>query len=351
MTNKSLIIFTPGFAADEQDSTCIPALQQFVLEVKKLRPDLKLRVFSLHYPFTARNYLWNGIECYSFGGKNRGGIFGFFLRARAKRHLRKITQQESVQAILSIWMLDCAMISETLSRELNIPHFCWMHGQDARPGNKFVMKIKPKPRHVIAISDLLQKEFEKNYGIKAAHVIENGVGEEIFPEFNSGERRIDVLGVGSLSSHKNYSLFIDVVAQLKKEFPQIKVMLIGEGPQRKMLENKISSSGLNETIEMKGSIPRKDVLQYMSDAKVFLHTSEYEGSSGVIVEALYSGCCVVSTISLSLNPVKNIEPGASAEELKSKIVSLLSGKIQHERVIYNTMRHSAEKLLQIILQD
>jgi glycosyltransferase involved in cell wall biosynthesis len=265
--------------------------------------------------------------------------------------LKKIIREENVQAILSIWMLDCAMVSEFLSKELNIPHFCWMHGQDARSGNKFVNKIKPKSERVMAISDLLQKEFEKNYGIKAAYVIENGVGEEIFPEFNSGDRKIDVLGVGSLNSNKNYSLFIDVIAQLKTEFPQLKAMLIGDGSQRKMLENRIDALGLREIVEMKGSVPRNEVLHHMSKAKIFLHTSNYEGSSGVIMEALYSGCYVVSTISLSLKPVKNLELASNAEELKAKIASLLSGKIQPERVVYNTMRNSAEKMLSVILKD
>jgi glycosyltransferase involved in cell wall biosynthesis len=351
LSNKTILIFSPGFAENEQDSTCIPALQQFVLEAKKIRPDLELKVFSLHYPFTEGSYLWNGVECYSFGGKNRGGFYGIYLRYKVKKHLKKVIQEGNAQALLSIWMLDCANIAEKLSRSMNVRHFCWMHGQDARPGNKFVSKIKPKPEQVIAISDILQKEFHRNYGIRSEYVIENGIGEEIFPEFNSGERPIDVLGVGSLTSHKNYSLFVDVIAQLKREFPQLNAMLIGDGPQRAMLQDKIDSLGLNSSLKLTGSIPRREVLKYMNNAKVFLHTSSYEGSSGVIIEALYSGCNVVSTISVSLKPVKNVELSGEQSGLVQKIASLLREKdMLHERVTYNTMRNSAEQLLSVILK-
>lgn len=351
LKTKTLIIFSPGFAENEQDSTCIPALQQFVIELRKLRPDLRLKVLSLHYPFVEKDYLWNGIECRSFGGRNRGGIYGIFLRKKVKKYLRNFVAKERVSAILSIWMLDCALMAQQISNELNVPHFCWMHGQDARPGNKFVSKVKPRAEQVIAISDILQREFEKNYGIHSKYVIENGIGEEIFPEFNSGERAIDVIGVGSLMPHKNYSLFIDVIAQLKNEIPSIKVMLIGEGSERKMLEEKIKQQGLTSNIELKGLIPRDQVLQFVARSKVFLHTSSYEGSSGVIIEALYSGCHVVSTISVSLKPVKNLELGENVKELKEKISDLLRQKLKHERVIYNTMKSSAAKMLSVLFKE
>ncbi len=351
LKNRTLIVFSPGFAQNEPDTTCIPALQQFVIELKKLAPDIEVKVLSLHYPFVERDYLWNGIECHSFGGRNRGGVYGIFLRNRVKRYLRNLIANENVSAILSIWMLDCALMAQEISNELKIPHFCWMHGQDAKPGNKFVSKIKPNAEQVIAISDILQKEFEKNYGIRSKYVIENGIGEELFPEFNSGERTIDVIGVGSLTAHKNYRLFIEVIAQLKKEYPSIKTILIGDGPERNILEQKIKQLDLSSNIELKGLIPRNQVLQFVSQAKIFLHTSSYEGSSGVIIEALYSGCHVVSTISVSLKPVKNVEIASNVSGLKEKISALLHEKRSHERVVYNTMKDSAEKMLSVLFKD
>lgn len=349
MKKNTFIIFSPGFAANEEDSTCIPALQQFVLHLKDLKPELDIRVFALHYPFNEGFYVWNGIRCHSFGGKNKGKPYAWYLRNKAKKKLKDLIKTHDVKAILSIWMWDCALIAQQLMSELKVPHFCWMHGQDARDINHLVKRIEPKPEQVIAISDMLQKEFEKNHGIKTAHVVDNGITESMFPEFNSKEREFDVIGVGSLSSHKNYSLFVEVIAQLKKEFPHIKSMIIGDGERKELIQNKIEAFGLKDNLLLKGSIPHKEALKFMTNSKVFLHTSNYEGSSGVIMEALYNGCYVVSTISVSLQPVKNIQLANDVAGLSEKIAVLLREKeLKQERVVFNTMKNSTEKIISIL---
>lgn len=348
MNNKTLIILSPGFAANEEDTTCIPALQQFVMQLGQLRPELTIKIFALHYPFKEGNYNWKGIDCYSFGGRNKRWISAWLLRKKAKKQLNEFCRSENVHGILSLWMSDCALIAQQLMKEFRVPHFCWMHGQDARPGNKYVKKIEPKPEQIIAISDLLQNEFEKNYGIRAKHMIENGITENLFPEFNNAERPIDVIGVGSLIPLKNYSVFVDVIAELKKEFSNINVVIVGEGPEKETLQQKIIGQGLAPNIKLSGSMPHQEVLKYLSQSKILLHTSTYEGSSGVIMEALYSGCFVVTSISVSLNPVKNIELATNIGEMKSKIAVLLKNKeLEHERIIYSTMKNSTEKIISL----
>ena len=37
---KTLVILTPGFPADESDTTCLPLLQQVILHLKKYDPEL-----------------------------------------------------------------------------------------------------------------------------------------------------------------------------------------------------------------------------------------------------------------------------------------------------------------------
>jgi glycosyltransferase involved in cell wall biosynthesis len=349
LKKDTLIIFSPGFAANEADSTCIPALQQFALQLKDLRPDLDIRIFSLHYPFAEGSYIWNGILCHSFGGRNRRKPYSIYLRYKAKKYLRDVIGQNNVKAILSIWMWDSALIGQQLMNETGVSHFCWMHGQDARANNHLVKKIRPKPGQVIAISDILQEEFRKNHGITATHVVDNGITESLFPEFNYGEREFDVIGVGSLTAHKNYSAFVHTIAELKQKFPSIKSMIIGEGEQREKIQNLIHELDLQNNLVLKGAIPHSEALKYMSKSKLFLHTSTYEGSSGVIMEALYSGCYVVSTISVSLQPVKNVQLAEDPAGLSAKIATLLARKdLKHEKVIFNTMRYSTERIIQIL---
>ena len=66
---KTVIILTPGFAKDEQDTNCIPTLQQYVSTLSEMRPDIKLHVIAFQYPFKEGHYKWKGIDVYSAGGK------------------------------------------------------------------------------------------------------------------------------------------------------------------------------------------------------------------------------------------------------------------------------------------
>ena len=145
-----------------------------------------------------------------------------------------------------------------------------------------------------------------------------------------------------------YSDFIDVVAELKNEFPSINAVIVGEGPEKEMHQKKIIEEGLASNVKLSGSMPHQEVLKYLSQSKILLHTSTYEGSSGVIMEALYSGCFVVTSISVSLNPVKNIELATNLNEMTTNIAALLRNKqLEHERIIYNTMKNSTEKIISL----
>ena len=79
-----------------------------------------------------------------------------------------------------------------------------------------------------------------------------------------------------------------------------------------------------------------------------LHTSTYEGSSGVIMEALCSGCFVVTSVSVSLKPVKHIQIASDDNEMRMKIAQMLNNKeLKHEKIIYNTMKNSTEKIISL----
>ena len=47
---KTVVILTPGFARDEQDSTCLPFLQEYVLTLKK-NSSYSCKIVALQYPF------------------------------------------------------------------------------------------------------------------------------------------------------------------------------------------------------------------------------------------------------------------------------------------------------------
>jgi glycosyltransferase involved in cell wall biosynthesis len=119
-------------------------------------------------------------------------------------------------------------------------------------------------------------------------------GVEI-PKILSGERPLDVLGVGSLIPVKNWEKWLRVIALATQTFPHLRAELIGSGPERGKLERLAHRLGLSENVRFVGDLPRPEVLARMRDAKVLLHTADFESFGYVLAEAAGSGCRVVST--------------------------------------------------------
>ena len=82
----------------------------------------------------------------SFSGKNKGGFKRFFLRRKLFSVLREINKENKIaEACLSFWYGECAWVGKMFADRNNIPHHCWIMGQDARSDNKYVSKIEIGP--------------------------------------------------------------------------------------------------------------------------------------------------------------------------------------------------------------
>ena len=79
---EAFIVLTPGFAASEADTTCLPMQQLLVRKFAELYPTMHLIVLSFQYPYQTIEYKWNGIRVLPFNGKNRGGLQRLLLRKK-----------------------------------------------------------------------------------------------------------------------------------------------------------------------------------------------------------------------------------------------------------------------------
>ncbi len=352
MAKPALILLSPGFPKDEQDTSCLPAFQQFALSVKEQFPQYRLIVLSFQYPFEARRYQWKGIGVIALGGKNRSKLFRLRTWMAARRALREIYQTHEVAGLISLWMTECALVANRFAKKHQLKHVIWIIGQDAKAGNSYVKRTRPEASQLIAMSDFLKDEFYKNYGIMPQHVMENGINVSIFPGLNTGERAIDVFGAGSLIPLKNYSLFIGLIAELKQDFPQIRVQIAGGGEERDSLQNLIIKLGLENNVRLLGPQSHAETLVLMNQSKVFLHTSHYEGNSTVLMEALYSGCRVLSTCALSYKKTDHLLVSSDREVLKQALLSLLHDQ-EHlgSRVVFNTMHDTARRMVNLLTQQ
>ncbi len=103
--------------------------------------------------------------------------------------------------------------------------------------------------------------------------------------------------VGRLDPVKDQLGLIEAFHRLCQQSPEwherLRLVLVGEGPQRKVLEAKIASAGLAAQVQLLGN--RTDVAALLGEFDIFVLSSIAEGMPGAILEAMASGLPIVAT--------------------------------------------------------
>ncbi|MCL6294422.1 glycosyltransferase [Jejuia spongiicola] len=295
MNKKSLIILVPAFPGKESGSFMVPFIQQFLEAFSNNHKNVELIIYSLFIP-NGVPYVWKNIKVIPLNGRQSNFFSKLFLVIKSTLIIGREIRKAKVGGILSFWYNETALLGNILSFIYSKKHFTWLLGQDVKRTNPYMKYLRPNPNKLIAISDFQNDYFFKEFGISAKTVNPIAVNPIFFPDLNTSLRKIDILGTGSLIPLKNYQLFLDAVLELRKTAANVKVVLIGNGPMESQFKAFINQNNLENNVSFTGLLSHKQTLNYMNNAKVFLHTSNFEGGGTVLHEALYSGCLVISTI-------------------------------------------------------
>lgn len=156
-------------------------------------------------------------------------------------------------------------------------------------------------RKIICVSES-DRKLALRYGIapeKKFLVIHNGT--EIDYDFNIsyekyGENIFKIVFVGRLAVPKDQILLLKAFLSLDKELREMsRIILIGDGPNRGMLEKFVNDNNLSEYVEFKGSLPREEIFEILKNCHIFALISNWEGFPRTIVEAMSYGLPVIAS--------------------------------------------------------
>ncbi|TFV96552.1 glycosyltransferase family 4 protein [Oxalobacteraceae bacterium OM1] len=101
-----------------------------------------------------------------------------------------------------------------------------------------------------------------------------------------------LLAAGRLSPQKNFEALIEAFAEVASRHPDWRVVIVGEGPQRPALEERVRRHGLCERVLLPGGAG--NMADWYGLADLFVLSSRFEGFPNVLAEAMAHGLPAVS---------------------------------------------------------
>lgn len=154
---------------------------------------------------------------------------------------------------------------------------------------------------VVGVSQVICESFQKYTGIdQAPRLIHNTLDiEEIQKQaeqpspYGKPDGRLELVTVGHLQTVKGNDRLLEAVQRLQNEGFAFHLTILGEGPQRKNLENYLRENNLEKLVSLPGHIANP--YPYIKNADVYVCPSRSEGFSTAVSEAIILGLPVVST--------------------------------------------------------
>ncbi len=103
-----------------------------------------------------------------------------------------------------------------------------------------------------------------------------------------------LVSAGALVGHKDHANFIDAFRRVRKDFPDARAVIAGEGPLREDLVEQVANLGLRDCVHFLGH--REDVPAIIRAADVYVSSSWSEGLGTSVLEALGCETPVVATV-------------------------------------------------------
>lgn len=135
------------------------------------------------------------------------------------------------------------------------------------------------------------KEYFPNYIRRKAVVIPNPIKDKL-PEPWTGEREKYIVNFCRLQKQKNLPLLLDAFSEFNKEFPEYKLKIFGDGEENEPLKQYVLDNGYGN-IEINSAIT--DIHEKVMSAEMFVSTSDYEGLSNSMIEAMAIGIPTICT--------------------------------------------------------
>jgi 1,2-diacylglycerol 3-alpha-glucosyltransferase len=187
----------------------------------------------------------------------------------------------------------------------------WEYGRYISFGKDFVKEqidnilcdYLQKCHHIITPSDSLRQILYDEYGFSEnITTIPTGIDVSLFDTLDREAERqkrhwdddIVLISAGRLAIEKNWETLMDAAAVVMNKLPNVRLVLLGDGSERKKLHKKAKLLGIANRVEMPGGVDLDEVGNYLVAADVFCFASVAEAQGLVTLEGMAAGLPVAA---------------------------------------------------------
>lgn len=227
---------------------------------------------------------------------------------KAIRYVKEHNELKNNDITLTNFSFPGGPVALTLKRLYNIPFVLLSHSHDIPwyyPKKMFfwhlllyypIKFICKQSSHNVVLSEEMKLVIDRFVGKKYSNknsVINNGLHTENFKKKFKGDT-LKIVFVGRLVPQKSPYVFLNSIKELAiYDFP-FEVIILGDGKLREKMEEWILLNGISN-VEFKGKVSHLEVFNELDKAYLLISTSQNEGMSLAILEAISTGVYVIAT--------------------------------------------------------
>ncbi len=374
-------MITPGFSVDAED-WAIPALLTLA---RALARKADLHIFSQRYP--ARGVTrFDGLTHHALGGEQRFGLASTNIWLQTSRAIIAQHRRTPFDLLHAFWADEAGFSAVVAGLNIRRPVIVSLGGGELTHlpdidygAQRFLVRrlttgYALSRATMVTAGSRYQLELCRQHGVakeklrfaplgvdtqrfqpnnwKIGRLGEQGgrlgdweIGnqESAFQPSNLPPSQPSIIQVASLLPVKNQSLLLDTLALVKQTMPNIKLNLVGDGPEKSRLKQLAADLGLQANIEWRGPIPYPQMPKQYRQAHLYLQTSRHESQGMAVLEAMACGLPALGTPVGVAAEVACLPPSSEAAVLAEQVVAVLSDEPGYQDLQQQARRVVAER--------
>ncbi|MBI5022803.1 MAG: glycosyltransferase family 4 protein [Candidatus Magasanikbacteria bacterium] len=221
----------------------------------------------------------------------------------------KIVKKEKIEMLWVGQVLPVGYVALWFKRRKKVPYTVFTHGMDILVPQKsrwkkyWLKKILFNAELVVANSQFTRGELIKlgvvEWRIIVVYPCPVEMKDSSLALLPQNDIEKIILSVGRLVKRKGFDKVIDVMPRLLKRVPDLKYVIIGNGPEIAALQNQIAELGLSDNVEILEKVYDKELQEWYNKCTLFALPCrqigvDVEGFGLVFLEAALAGKPVVA---------------------------------------------------------